>query len=533
MGFTLITVTGRFMRPDGVTPAEGRVEFRLRTALRNTESDEIVEPQRISAVLDADGAIQQDLVATDDTDTRPTGGVWEVTERISGSRPRSYMITLSHTLPGGTLDLADAAPVTDVQLYDYALVTHGHTATAVTFTPTGPIASTNVQDAIVEAATEAAHPNLASHDALGLAMQAELDDEAADRAAGDALLIPLAQKGAADGVATLGPDSKIPTAQLPPLAINDFLGTVASQAAMLALVGQRGDWAVRTDTDPDEAWAIVGDDPTQLASWQRFGTFGGVLSVNGQTGAVVLPVDGAAGTASLRTLGNGATQAASGAALVAETTRATAAEALLLTPAQADAAYDPLGAATAAAANKVVGDPAGHKHTTTAVAPAAPAVGDVWDNPADPPFLFVRRTAAKLVNNAGVADDGVLQVAVLANAIYELIATIIYDATTTADLAIGWSGPAGATLDWVPNGPVTTVGSGTVQASTNWNPSTMADARTIGAAGIGTKLTALPSGLLVVGATAGTFKLRWGQGTPEVSDLTVYPGSRLRLLRVA
>lgn len=70
-----------------------------------------------------------------------------------------------------------------------------------------------------------------------------------------ALSVPLAQRGAADGVATLGADSKVPSAQLPPDS---------------------------------------------------------VLSVDGATGAVVLAADGPAGTATKRTLGAGATQAAAG-----------------------------------------------------------------------------------------------------------------------------------------------------------------------------------------------------------------------------
>lgn len=52
-----------------------------------------------------------------------------------------------------------------------------HAAASVAFTPAGAIAATNVQAAIEEVATEAggSHPDLAAHDTLGLATQAELD----------------------------------------------------------------------------------------------------------------------------------------------------------------------------------------------------------------------------------------------------------------------------------------------------------------------------------------------------------------------
>jgi hypothetical protein len=54
------------------------------------------------------------------------------------------------------------------------------------------------------------------------------------------------QKGFANGVATLGSDAKIPSAQLPAIAITDTF-PVASQAAMLSLTAEVGDVAVRTD----------------------------------------------------------------------------------------------------------------------------------------------------------------------------------------------------------------------------------------------------------------------------------------------
>lgn len=95
-----------------------------------------------------------------------------------------------------------------------------------------------------------------------------------------------AQRGAADGLASLDSDGKIPAGQIPDLALSQFLGDVASQAAMLALVGQPGDWCIRTDLDPDQAFILVGADPAVLGSWRNITTPGAVLSVNGRVGAV-------------------------------------------------------------------------------------------------------------------------------------------------------------------------------------------------------------------------------------------------------
>lgn len=113
---------------------------------------------------------------------------------------------------------------------------------------------------------------------------AAIASEATARATADALLIPLTQKGAANGVATLGADSKIPAAQIPALALSDYLGTVASQVAMLALVGERGDWCIRSDTS--STWVVVGEPSSILGNWVQLPSIGQVASVNGRTGVV-------------------------------------------------------------------------------------------------------------------------------------------------------------------------------------------------------------------------------------------------------
>lgn len=108
-------------------------------------------------------------------------------------------------------------------------------------------------------------------------------------------LVPLSQKAAANGVATLDAGGKIPTGQLPNLAIGDVF-TVASEAAMLALDAQKGDIAVRTDLNPDGVFWLGTNDPTIAANWIRIG-------------AIDLTTDGPTATPSLRTLGHGANQA--------------------------------------------------------------------------------------------------------------------------------------------------------------------------------------------------------------------------------
>ena len=98
--------------------------------------------------------------------------------------------------------------------------------------------------------------------------------------------VPATEKGAANGVATLGASGKIPESQIPAVAITDVF-TVASQAAMLALTAERGDIAVRSDLN--KSFALAAEPASTLANWIELRTpTDAVLSVAGRTGAVTL-----------------------------------------------------------------------------------------------------------------------------------------------------------------------------------------------------------------------------------------------------
>jgi hypothetical protein len=102
-----------------------------------------------------------------------------------------------------------------------------------------------------------------------------------------ATLVVATQLGAANGVATLDSGSKLTTSQLPDLAITEYLGDSADEAAMLAKVGQEGDWTTRTDLGT--VFIITGNDPTQVGSWTQLSyPTAPVTSVAGKTGAVTL-----------------------------------------------------------------------------------------------------------------------------------------------------------------------------------------------------------------------------------------------------
>jgi len=104
----------------------------------------------------------------------------------------------------------------------------------------------------------------------------------------------------------------IPSSQIPAIAISDYLGAVASQAAMLALTGQRGDWCLRTDGSSAGMWVLSADNAALLANWVQIPVpIVPVQSVNGQTGVITLgPGDVGAATAAQGALAAAAVQPA-------------------------------------------------------------------------------------------------------------------------------------------------------------------------------------------------------------------------------
>lgn len=97
--------------------------------------------------------------------------------------------------------------------------------------------------------------------------------------------IPLTQKGAASGVAELDADAKVPLVQLPAITISDTF-VVASEAAMLALVAETGDVAIRTDLS--KTFILAAEPASVLANWKEMlNPPAAVLSVFGRIGAIV------------------------------------------------------------------------------------------------------------------------------------------------------------------------------------------------------------------------------------------------------
>ena len=162
----------------------------------------------------------------------------------------------------------------------------------------------------------------------------------------------IANKGAANGYASLDGAGKIPATQLPASAITDTF-VVATQAAMLALTVEKGDVAIRTDVN--KSFILQKEPATVLANWQELRTPTDVVqSVAGRQGTITLTsADLTDATAAGRALLTSSDSAAQRAALVLGNVNNTS-----------DAAK-PISAATQTALNLKADT--GHKHAVADV----------------------------------------------------------------------------------------------------------------------------------------------------------------------
>lgn len=122
-------------------------------------------------------------------------------------------------------------------------------------------------------------------DNAGVNIDAHLTDADAHAALFDAK-ISTSEKGQPLGVSTLGADGKVLPEQMPAIAITESF-VVANQAAMLALDVQIGDVAIRQDLRRN--FILKATPASVLANWNELlAPLGEVVSVNGQSGVVIL-----------------------------------------------------------------------------------------------------------------------------------------------------------------------------------------------------------------------------------------------------
>lgn len=146
-------------------------------------------------------------------------------------------------------------------------------------------------------------------------------------------------------------------------------------------------------------------------------------------------------------------------------------------------------------------------------------------------YASLSANAAGITNNTVLASIAGLTIPVLANRTYQLYADIVYDAAGgagAAQMKAGWSGPAGATLIWDNIGLVVNGAAG-VSGTPTFDVSAIVDARSFGAAGVGTPVHVIINGRLAIAGTAGNLAFQAAQVVSSANATTIRAGSYMEL----
>lgn len=135
--------------------------------------------------------------------------------------------------------------------------------------------------------------------------------------------------------------------------------------------------------------------------------------------------------------------------------------------------------------------------------------------------LFASKPSDQSVNNTTLTNDTNLLVAVSATSTYTIELQGFFTAVNGADLKLGWTLPAGATLNWAP-GPQDNTATATLTSS---------DTDTWVGAGV-TSQSFSYRGILTT-TTAGTLRLQFAQNTSNATATVLKTGSWLKAQRVA
>lgn len=479
-----VTVRGRFLSPDG-RPLSGSVVFRAPAQLTFPQADVILGGP-VVAQLDAQGAIEVVLPATDAPDMDPSGWAYIVAEQLAGiPAGRSYNILLPRAQP--EVDLADIAP-TDPSKPNYVGVPgpagpagpagpRGDTGATGTTGATGPVGVPGVVQSVN--GKSAAAVVLAAVDVGAVANTggySRMDGTLHVVYAGTQADVFKASDAAQSKYTAVNKNAELvtnATATFNDARIGGGLATFGGGAGGIL------------------AFANAATPPTSNPVGALLYAEGGVLKVRQADGTVF--TIGAAGTAPVTSV-----NAKTGAVVLAaaDVGAATAAH----THTAADVGAVATGTAVLLTGNQTV---AGNKTFS----------GNVIVQGVGQTQAIVKAADTSRISTATVANDAHLLLPVVANATYIVEAVLVWT-NGGGGFRADWSAPSGASMVWTDNDGA-------------------------GAADLGTDLTFSVTtgttfqGALVVGATAGNLVVRWAQNASNTAATVLLAGSYLKLERVA
>lgn len=141
-----------------------------------------------------------------------------------------------------------------------------------------------------------------------------------------------------------------------------------------------------------------------------------------------------------------------------------------------------------------------------------------------------RKTATESVTSStSVQDDDHLTMTLNANTNYWIDGHLITDGALAGDFRMQFVVPSG-TIRWLANGPVSGATGTVTDVDRNYK---VGSATTVmGTIAAGTNNVVLIFGIARIGASGGTFKIQWAQGTSNATATRVMANSFLRAVRM-
>lgn len=227
------------------------------------------------------GHAEFQVPASNDEDLLGSGGTYTLTEELTRGGGRTYSFPVDKDVPGGRIILHElpgtTTPDPGTVYTGISVSTFSALEARVTNLEENPAAATGTVTSVNSIAPDVTGNVDLTKAAVGLS--------AVDNTADADKPVSTAQQTALDAKADLVA-GKVPSEQLPPIALSADTFVVASQAAMLALSADQGDVAVRTDQN--KSYRLQNNVPTVLANWIEIPAQGAVTSVAGKSGTVSL-----------------------------------------------------------------------------------------------------------------------------------------------------------------------------------------------------------------------------------------------------
>jgi len=146
--------------------------------------------------------------------------------------------------------------------------------------------------------------------------------------------------------------------------------------------------------------------------------------------------------------------------------------------------------------------------------------------------IMIRKLVTESVSlNATAQPDNELFCTVNAGETYFVNMFLLYDGLAAADIEVSFTGPAGATFDYVSDGVIQSAAA-TIDRLSRTHQVLTTSFPTGGCFGVGTSVAMLLKGILIVDTTPGTFQFNWSQFVSNATATRVLADSVMMLRRL-